>query len=44
MDAIVVARPQMIADLDQFRDMVEELGETVATEPRCGEVLVGMTV
>ena len=36
MDAIVVARPQMIAKLDQFRDILEELGETVATEPRRG--------
>ncbi len=40
MDAIVAARPQMIANLDQFRDMLEDLGETGVTDPRSGEVVV----
>ncbi|MDJ1016582.1 MAG: antibiotic biosynthesis monooxygenase [Paracoccaceae bacterium] len=43
MDAIVAARPQMIANLDQFRDMLEEFGETGVTEPRSGEVVVEFT-
>ena len=41
MDALVAARPAMIATLDQFRDMLEDLGGDLGvTDPRSGEVVV----
>ena len=43
MEAIVAARPQMIANLDQFRDMLEEIGDSGVTDPRSGEVVVEIT-
>jgi Antibiotic biosynthesis monooxygenase len=41
---IVAARPQMIAVLDEFRSMLEELGGGLGvTDPVSGEVVVKMT-
>ena len=41
MDALVAARPAMIATLDQVRDMLEDLGDGLGvTDPRSGEVVV----
>lgn len=40
-DALAAARPAMIATLDQFRDMLEDLGSGLGvTDPRSGEVAV----
>ena len=41
MDAIVSARPKMIASLDTFRDMLEDLGSGLGvTDPVSGESVV----
>jgi hypothetical protein len=41
MDALVAARPKMIALLDQFRDKLEDLGGGLGvTDPISGEVVV----
>ena len=41
MDALVAARPAMIATLDQVRDMLEDLGDGLGvTDPHSGEVVV----
>lgn len=40
-DAIVAARPAMIATLDTFRDELEDLGGTLGvTDPISGDVIV----
>jgi hypothetical protein len=40
-DAIVAARPQMIATLDAMRDMLEDLGHGLGvTDPVSGEAVV----
>lgn len=40
-DDIVAARPKMIATLDSFRDMLEDLGGGLGvTDPVSGETLV----
>ena len=41
MDALVAARPKMIASLDQFRDVLEDLGGGLGpTDPVSGEAVV----
>ena len=40
MDALAAARPNMIATLDKFRDMLEEQGETGVTDPVSGPVVL----
>lgn len=41
MPSIVAARPQMIATLDGFRDLLEDLGGSLGvTDPVSGEVVV----
>jgi hypothetical protein len=41
MDAIAAARPQMIASLDSFRDLLEDLGGGLGvTDPVSGEAVV----
>lgn len=41
MDAIAAARPQMIATLDTFRDILEPLGpQGAATDPISGPVVL----
>ena len=41
MDALVAARPEMIASLDTFREHLEDLGGDLGvTEPRSGEAVV----
>ncbi len=41
MEALAAARPAMIATLDSFRDMLEDLGGDLGvTDPRSGEVVV----
>ena len=41
MEALVAARPQMIALLDRVRDLLEDLGDDLGvTDPRSGEVVV----
>lgn len=41
MDAIVAARPKMIASLDAFRDMLEDLGNGLGvTDPVSGEAIL----
>ena len=41
MDALVAARPVMIATLDEFRDMLEDLGDgNGVTDPHSGEVVL----
>ena len=40
MDALATARPNMIATLDKFRDMLEEQGETGVTDPVSGPVVL----
>lgn len=41
MDALAAARPAMIATLDGFRDMLEDLGGGLGvTDPRSGEVVL----
>lgn len=43
MDSIVHARPDMIAILDRFRDILEELdGDLGVTDPASGEVVVDL--
>ena len=43
-DNIVAARPQMIAELDQFRDMLEDLGGGLGlTDPVSGEAVFEYT-
>jgi hypothetical protein len=43
MDAIVAARPTMIATLDRVRDMLEDLGGDVGvTDPISGDVVLEM--
>ncbi len=40
-DSIVASRPQMIADLDRFRDMLEDLGGGLGvTDPVSGEAVI----
>jgi hypothetical protein len=44
MDAIVAARPRMIKSLDNFRDMLEDLGGGLGvTDPVSGETVVELT-
>jgi hypothetical protein len=44
MASIVAARSQMIANLDSFRDQLEDLGAGLGvTDPVSGEVVVEMT-
>lgn len=41
MEALVAARPAMIAMLDSFRDLLEDLGGGLGvTDPRSGEVVL----
>ncbi|HEV8407625.1 MAG TPA: hypothetical protein VGQ34_06780 [Sphingomicrobium sp.] len=40
MNSLVAARPQMIATLDSFRDMLEEQGEIGVTDPVSGPVVL----
>jgi len=41
MDAIAASRPKMIASLDKFRDMLEDLGGDLGvTDPVSGEAFV----
>lgn len=41
MNALVAARPQMIAMLDTFRDKLEDLGgDTGVTDPYSGEAVI----
>ena len=43
MDALVNARPQMIATLDSFRDTLEDLGGGLgATDPVAGPVVLAL--
>jgi hypothetical protein len=43
MDAMVAARPQMIATLDSFRGVLEDLGGGLGvTDPVSGEVVLSM--
>jgi antibiotic biosynthesis monooxygenase (ABM) superfamily enzyme len=43
MDALVAARPQMIATLDSFRDTLEDLGGGLGvTDPVSGEVVLAL--
>lgn len=44
MEAMVAARPAMIATLDEFRDRLEDLGHDLGvTDPRSGEVVLQQT-
>ena len=44
MASIVAARPQMIGNLDKFRDMLEDLGGGLGvTDPVSGDVVLDMT-
>lgn len=44
MASIVAARPEMIASLDRFRDMLEDLGGGLGvTDPVSGDVVAEMT-
>jgi hypothetical protein len=44
MDALAAARPKMIASLDEFRDMLEDLGGGLGvTDPVSGEAVVERT-
>jgi hypothetical protein len=40
MDSLAAARPQMIATLDSFRDMLEELSDGNVTDPVSGPVVL----
>ena len=41
MDSLAAARPKMIASLDSFRDLLEDLGNGLGvTDPVSGEVIV----
>jgi len=43
MDALAKARPQMIATLDSFRHMLEDLGNGLGvTDPVSGEVVLSL--
>ena len=43
MQSIIAARPKMIARLDRFRDMLEDLGGGLGvTDPVSGEVVLEM--
>ena len=43
MDSMAAARPRMIATLDGFRDMLEDLGNGLGvTDPVSGEVVVDL--
>lgn len=42
MDSLAAARPQMIATLDSFRDMLEEQGEIGVTDPVSGPVVLAL--
>ena len=43
MDALVAARPQMIATLDGFRDTLQDLGGGLGvTDPRSGAAVVSL--
>jgi hypothetical protein len=43
MDALVAARPQMIATLDGFRDKLQDLGGGLGvTDPRSGAAVVSL--
>ena len=42
MDSLAAARPQMIATLDTFRDMLEEQGEAGVTDPVSGPVVLSL--
>jgi len=43
MDALAAARPAMIATLDAFRDMLEDLGGDLGvTDPISGEVVLSL--
>ena len=39
MDAMVAARPAMIAELDKVRTLLESLGEVGVTDPVSGEAI-----
>ena len=40
MDALVAARSEMVATLDEIRDMLEDLGGDLGvTDPRTGEAV-----
>jgi hypothetical protein len=44
MEAMAAARPHMIATLDSFRNMLEDLGGGLGvTDPVSGEVVLEMT-
>ena len=44
MDSIVAARPKMIASLDSFRDLLEDLGGGLGvTDPVSGEAVLELT-
>lgn len=40
MDSLAAARPHMIATLDTFRDMLEEMGDGRVTDPVSGPVVL----
>ena len=40
MEALASARPHMIATLDSFRDMLEEIGDSGVTDPVSGPVVL----
>ena len=42
MDSLAAARPNMIATLDSFRDMLEEQGEVGVTDPVSGPVVLAL--
>ena len=43
MDALAAARPQMIATLNSFRDLLEDLGGGLGvTDPLAGEVVLAL--
>jgi hypothetical protein len=42
MDALAAARPNMIATLDSFRDMLEEQGDVGVTDPVSGPVVLSL--
>ena len=41
-DALVEARPRMLATLDTFRDMLEDLGGGKVTDPVSGPVVLNL--
>ena len=42
MDSLVAARPNMIATLDTFRDMLEDIGDGNVTDPVAGPVVLAL--